>query len=521
MDNLSDLFRGELDSVTSMDSLQVTTDEFHLRHLSMPDVSNIELSKRVALLELENERLRIDLENVRIDLHARIAANQGLKGKIAELFVEMQTILRDKQKLQNTLTDTNSRLSAAEASAKWYQSQVHILMAGKKSLQVEIDTYQIILKQRQQTIADLNASYKKLSIEYTELIQQYQKEKQEMQSAMKDLQLRIQSIDTIQDTSDGNSTNSPIDISIVLEATEEELRNTRIELKTLEQCLLDNEMARMSMENTLSKQHVLIASMEENIQKCEMKKNETADLLRKTQFEIQKLRSENETLQTSLLASKREQNQVKDAISHLRIQLTKMIAQYKLLRSKNAESEEKLSNMQDLVSENKRLRTLSHKTNSALLKKLREEKTKIKTIEQKLHCKQMNDQLNNMRNKTEHSLRECLKQVLSRNKDLQEQLKSVTRITDESIDEGYGDSNSISTSSLSLDIPSLSFMNSILLNNAVDVLTRSKDFALPMQEKLSALQSKMEIFRNQCHTLSQRKNLHSNIDNVISSRVST
>lgn len=522
MDNLSDSFRGELDSVTSTDSLQLITDEFHLRHLSTPDVSNIELSKRVALLELENERLRVDLENARIDLNARIAANQGLKGKITELFVEMQTVLRDKQKLQNTLTDTNSRLSAAETSAKWYQSQVHILMAGKKSLQVEIDTYQGILKQRQRAIADINASYKKLSIEYTELTQQYQKEKQEMQCVIKDLQLRIRSIDAVPDTSDGTSTASPTDVSMVLEATEDELRNTRGELKTLEQCLMSNEMARMSMENTLSKQRVLIASLEESIQNCETEKNETADLLRKTQFEIQKLRSENETLQTSLLTSKREQSQVEDAISHLRIQLTKMIAQYKLLKSKNVESEEKLSNMQDLASENKRLRTLSHKANSALLKKLREEKTKIKTLEQKLHCRQINSQLNDMRNKTEHSLRECLKQVLLRNKDLQEQLKSVTRINDESIDEGYGDSNSINTSSVSLDIPSsTSLLNSVLLNNAVDVLARSKNFALPMQEKLSVLRVKMETLRDQCDALSQRKHLHSSVNSIISPRDST
>lgn len=515
MDNLSDSFRGELDSVTSTDSLQLTTDEFHLRHLSTPDVSNIELSKRVALLELENERLRVDLENARIDLNARVAANQGLKNKITELFVEMQTVLRDKQKLQNTLTDTNSRLSAAEASAKWYQSQVHILMASKKSLQVEIDTYQGILKQRQRAIADINASYKKLNIEYTELVLQYQKEKQQMQSSIKDLQLRIQSIDTIQDTSEGNSTGgSPTDISMVLETTEDELRNTRTELKTLEQCLLSNEMARMSMENTLSKQRVLIASMEESIQKCETEKNETADLLRKTQFEIQKLRSENETLQTSLLMSKREQSQVENAISHLRIQLTKMIAQYKLLKSKNAESEEKLTNMQDLANENKRLKTLAHKANSTLLKKLREEKSKIKTLEKKLHCKQMNNQFNDMRNKTEHSLRECLKQALLRNKDLQEQLKSMTRITDESIDEGYGDSNSINASSISLNIPSSS-LNSVLLKNAVDVLARSKDFAMPMQEELNALRLKMERFRDQCDILNQRNDFHSNIDNVI------
>ncbi|XP_071629063.1 uncharacterized protein [Temnothorax longispinosus] len=519
MDNLSDSFRGELDSVTSTDSLQLITDEFHLRHLSTPDVSNIELSKRAALLELENERLRVDLENARIDLNARIAANQGLKGKVTELFVEMQTVLQDKQRLQNTLTDTNNRLSAAEASAKWYQSQLHILMASKKSLQVEIDTYQGILKQRQRAIADVNAGYKKLSAEYTELAQQYQREKQEMRNAMKDLQSHIRSINTAQDALDGNSTGSPTDMSMMLEATEDELRNTKAELKTLEQRLMGNEMARMSMENTLSKQRVLISSMEENMQKSETERNETADLLRKTQFEIQKLRSENETLQTSLLASKREQSQVEDAISHLRLQLTKMIAHYKLLKSKNAESEEKLSTMQDLANENKRLKTLSYKANSALFKKLREEKAKTRNLEQKFYCKQTNDQLGIM-NKTEHSLREYLKQVLSKNKDLQDQLKSITRVADESIDEGYGDSNSINTSSNSLDIPSPSPVNSVLLNNAVDVLARSKDFGSSMQKELNALRSKMEILRNQCDMLNEQKD-HSGVNDVTRPRDST
>lgn len=396
MDNLSDSFRGELDSVTSTDSLHLISDEFHLRHLSTPDVSNIELSKRVALLELENERLRVDLENVRIDLNARIASNQGLKGKITELFVEMQTVQQEKQKLRNNLTDTVNRLSAAETSAKWYQSQVHILMASKKSLQVEIETYQNILKQRQQAIADINASYKQLNTDYTDLAQQYQREKREMQGAINDLQSHVQSISAAQGMLDASPTGSPTsDVSMMLEATEDELRNTKAELKTLEQRLLGNEVAKMSTENALSKQRVLISSMEENMQKCETEKNETADLLRKTQFEIQKLRAENEILQTSLSDSKREQSQVEDAISHLRIQLSKMIAQYKLLKTKNAESEERLSAMQDLATENKRLKTMSHKANSALLKKLREEKAKMRSLEQKFYGKRMNGQLGN------------------------------------------------------------------------------------------------------------------------------
>lgn len=395
MDNLSDSFKGELDSVTSTDSLQLVTDEFCIRHLSTPDVSNIELSKRVALLELENERLRMDLENMRIELNARIAANEGLKGKITELYVEMQLVLQEKQKLQNTLTDVNNRLDASEASTKWYQSQVHGLQASKKTLQLEVDTYQGILQQRQQTIANINARYKQLNMDYTELLQKHQKEKQNLEYEVRTLKTQNHS-NSNSESVDMHITSSSPDVSTKLELTEDELRNTKAELKTLEKRLLGNEVSKTLMENTLTKQRLLITTMEENIQRCETEKNQTADSLRKTQLEIQKLHSENEALQTTLLSSKQEQSQIEDAIFQLRLQLTKMIAQYKLLKTKNTESEEKLNSMQDIINENKRLKTLSYEANSALIRKLRQEKRKVKHLENKLHGIQIKGHLTNM-----------------------------------------------------------------------------------------------------------------------------
>lgn len=395
MDNLSDSLKGELDSFTSTDSLQLITDEFRIRHLSTPDVSNIELSKRVALLELENERLRVDMENLRIELNARIAANEGLKGKITELYVEMQLVLQEKQKLQNTLTDTNNRLEAAEASAKWYQAQVHGLQANKKTLQVEIDTYQGILQQRQQTIVNINTKYKQLNMDYTELLQKHQKEKQDLEHEIQNLRTRKQS-NSITETLDNIPLFSPPDMSTKLELTEDELRDTKAELKTLEKRLLSNEVSKMLMENALTKQCTLITTMEENMQKCETEKNQTADTLRKTQLEIKKLKSENETLQTTLLSSKQEQSQIEDAIFQLRLQLTKMIAQYKLLKSKNVEAEVKLNSMQDVINENKRLKMLSYEANSTLIKKLRQEKSKVKSLENKLYGVQTKGHLGDM-----------------------------------------------------------------------------------------------------------------------------
>ncbi|XP_024228355.1 spindle pole body component 110-like isoform X3 [Bombus impatiens] len=385
---------------------------------------------------------------------------------------------------------------ASEASVKWYQSQVHGLQASKKTLQLEIDTYQGILQQRQQTIANINARYKQLNIDYTELLQKHRKEKQDLEYEVQNLKTQNQS-NSILESLDINTSSSP-DISTKLELTEDELRDTKAELKTLEKRLLGNEVSKTLMENALAKQRILITTMEENIQKCETEKNQTADTLRKTQLEIQKLKSENEALQTTLLSSKQEQSQIEDAIFQLRLQLTKMIAQYKLLKSKNIEAEEKLNSMQDVINENKRLKTLSYEANTALIRKLRQEKRKVKSLENKLHGIQIKGHLTTMKNKMEVSLHECLKQVLMRNKDLKDQLKALAKTSDESIDEGYGD-NSI-VSSVSIDIPSPKSISPVLLDAASNILLQCKDFYKPVQTELEQLKLKLNKLKEQYTT---------------------
>lgn len=194
MDAGSDLSRCELDSITSADSLQMITDEFRLQHLSTPDATNAELSKRVAALELDNERLRIDLENARLELNAKNAANQGLKNKIAEMYVEAQTSLQEKQKLHNTAKDAQCRFAAAENSTKWYQGQMHEIQAGKQTLQVEIDTYQSMLRQKHQTLVNMTAKWKQLNEDYLSIVQKHRKEKDALQAEIDALKMKDYSI---------------------------------------------------------------------------------------------------------------------------------------------------------------------------------------------------------------------------------------------------------------------------------------------------------------------------------------
>lgn len=82
--------------------------------------------------------------------------------------------------------------------------------------------------------------------------------------------------------------------------------------------------------------------------------------------------------------------------------------------------------------------------------------------------------------------------------DLKDQLKALTKNSDESIDEGYGD-NSIA-SSVSIDIPSPKSINPVLLDAVSNILLQSKDFCKPIQTELEHLKLKFNKLQQQCTT---------------------
>ncbi|XP_033226472.1 plasminogen-binding group A streptococcal M-like protein PAM [Belonocnema kinseyi] len=496
MDSFSDSSRCELDSVTSGDSLHQLNDEFRLR-LSTPDLSNIELSKRVASLELENERLRVDLATLRIELNSKSAANQGLKDKITELYVDAQSALQEKFKLENNLKDSANRLASAENSTKWYQEQLHGTQANEKILQIEIRTYKELLRQKQQSLAEVTLQSKQVNQEYADLVSKFKEEKGLLHNEISNLRLRIEEILDKRTENENGVSSVPIseftpDLSTKLEATEEELRETKSQLNLLEQRLSIAESAKLSMEKAFGKHCALISSMEDNMQMCETEKNKLAENLRESRFEAEKLRSENEAVQSSLMTSRQNQRQVEEAISQLQTQLAKMISQFKVVKARNSDLEEKVTLMQGALEESKRLKLLSFNANSSLLKKLKKEKRKVQRLEN-LISQNDDKRKKDEASKTEDSVKEYLKQALDENKELKEQLKSMTRISEESIDEGYADGTSLGLSST--NFPSPPALNPVLLTKITDVLSKSKHLMTPIQSGVNELQIKIEKFK--------------------------
>lgn len=382
MDSLSDTSRCEFDFLTSGGIL---SDELHPR-FSIPDLTNDELIKRVASLELENERFRIDLENLRIELNTKIAANQGLKDKITVLYVDSQSALQEKRKLENNFKNLEGRLVSSENSTKWYQNQLYQVQASKKTLKIEVETYQEMLKQKQQLVADIISKCSQLNKDYENLVSKYKEEKDQLQNEINNHRLKTEK-ENFQEIV--LEVEQMPDLSTKLETTEEELRETKAQLCQLEQKLLSAEAEKNSMENAFAKQCSTISSMEDNIQRLEAEKNELEFNLRQSCFEVQKFKSDNDAAEMALNTSRQNQIQVESAISELQIQLSKMITQYKLIKTRNSDLEEKVTLMQEALNESKRLKLLSFNANSSLLKKLKKEKQRVKKFENLMHKKEV------------------------------------------------------------------------------------------------------------------------------------
>ncbi|XP_011499726.1 PREDICTED: spindle pole body protein pcp1-like [Ceratosolen solmsi marchali] len=488
MDAGLDSSKYELESITS-------TNEFRSNHLATPDETNIDLSKRIALLELDNEHLRIDLENLKIELNAKNAANQGLKNKIAELYIEACISMQEKQKLHNSAIDIQCHLAAAKNSLEWYQRQLHDAQANNKILQIEIDTYESMLKKKHQTLININAKWKQLNEDFLIFIQKHKNEKDILQAEITSLKINNNSIKTCRAVlSDLEESTVSIaihkSVSNKLESMEEELVVARTELRKLEQRLIGSEIEKASMECTFDKQQTLLSTVENSLQRCQNEKEEIAETACELRLQLQEMNSQSDIQQIHLMQIRQEREQVEDAIEKLRSQLTKMIVQYKLLKSRNVELEEKLNAVQAIYNENKRLKSLSYSANASLFRRLRQEKKKTNDLEIQLYQE---------RNK---------QRVLIN--DLKNQLK-FTKMSEDNLDEGYADGSISSFAVASLPSPNL--INPELLITINDILSKSENFWEPIQIELNKLYLKFENYKgekihqpNNCHNIPSLSN---------------
>ncbi|XP_014221558.1 early endosome antigen 1-like [Trichogramma pretiosum] len=481
----SDSSKADLDSIVSTDSLQSWMEEFRLQHdeaASSLEINaggdNCDVMQKLRSLELENERLGVELASCRLELDAKSAANRGLKAKISELHVQAQDSLQERQRLRNLAKDAECKLAAAENSTKWYQAQMHEAQARSNSLRIELDTYQSMLRQKHQTLVNVTAKWKQLNDDYLVVMQKHRAEKDQLQAEIDQLKTRKYSCCSC---APKTATSIPpllhAELSARLQRSEEELEEGRAELRALEQRLTGLEVERVSSEASLSEQRKLTSAAEERWRSSQAARVQLSEEVRELRLQLETSRSEAAVAQGALLAAQQDKEQVQGAIEQLQAQLTKMIAQHRLLRSRNADLEHKLTRLQGACDDSRRLRSLSYSANASLFKRLRQERRRASALRQLLLAAQPPRQR---------------ARSLSRQESKEQNPKCLASSEESSIDEGYVDNGSNLVHFPFVPMPSPKPLDPQLLGTINELLDRSKDFWQPVNSSLDKLRLKLE-----------------------------
>uniref|UniRef100_T1J9P7 Calcium binding and coiled-coil domain-containing protein n=1 Tax=Strigamia maritima TaxID=126957 RepID=T1J9P7_STRMM len=192
-------------------------------------------------LEECNARLRIDGEELRMELEAKEGAVRGLKSKIAELHVESQLATQAKIQAVNDQQLVKSEMDALQKSREWYRTQLHGVQESRNKMQQELLNLQgaIVAQKNEMEKQRNDNAMTKLSL--TEVQQRAVKEKET-------LMRHLESIKEDMLVREASFVKMEVAKGVVEEESIERLRGVREEKWKMNVCDLEEQVARLKVE---------------------------------------------------------------------------------------------------------------------------------------------------------------------------------------------------------------------------------------------------------------------------------
>ncbi|XP_022235968.1 golgin subfamily A member 3-like, partial [Limulus polyphemus] len=135
--------------------------------------------------ELERTKVKVNLEETKVDLESKDGAIDGLKKKIAELHVEVLTLLQGKVQLENEVKGVKGEMETLRKSKEWYQQQLNSVQENRNT------THQELIKVQAEVVSSNNLlEHKKVENRHLkqQLIETQQKAVREKEILMKHLE---------------------------------------------------------------------------------------------------------------------------------------------------------------------------------------------------------------------------------------------------------------------------------------------------------------------------------------------
>nr|CAD7198713.1 unnamed protein product [Timema douglasi] len=396
------------------------------------EVKNSEMERfRNDLKEVEtiNEKLRIELNELRVETDSKDGAIQGLKTKVADQHIELQALLQAKLKAENNLTSLKNEIESVRKSSHWYRDQLHACQTAKVKVQQELMSSQSNLVSHSHLVEKLKSEVANLQQACEDTHQRAVKEKETMMRRLEAIQADMVERETIilGQIRQEDSSETVVTISSKLKKIEEE-KQTHINASKLSVQDLEHQVAflykelstkdatigRIEVENAqimvrvttiqkmLNERELMYQNLENKCRNFETTLNGVEINLKEKEHLLHEAKNEKINLEVALSAAAREKIEVESAIETLREDFTHITKSYQVMKVELRNKEKHMSNLEI------QLRELTIEKDSLIsqleaLNKLKEEcremRYRIQSVEtlesQSEHLKVCNQELSN------------------------------------------------------------------------------------------------------------------------------
>ncbi|PSN50047.1 hypothetical protein C0J52_04207 [Blattella germanica] len=325
--------------------------------------------------EEANEKLRIELQELRVESESRDGAVQGLKAKISDQHVEFQSLLQAKLKAENNLAGLRNEVESARKSGHWYRDQLHACQAAKVKVQQELMTSQANAVSQGHLIEKLKVDVANMQQLVEETRHRAVREKDTLMRKLEVIQAdMLEREATIFSQVRNDSTTETINtIASKLKKMEEEKRNLsdtvlqemKDEIASLRNEVLGKEtaleaagaenarlMSRLAaLQKTMNDKEVNVQLLENKCKNIEVAHNHLAENLRSKDRCLLDLKNEKVAVEVALAAAEREKTEVDAATDKLREDFSRMTLSYQAMKSELREKDKYGRSLKEDVAE--------------------------------------------------------------------------------------------------------------------------------------------------------------------------
>lgn len=298
-------------------------------------------------VETENEKLRINLQELKIELESKNTVSQSLKNKITEQHIELQNQIQAKLKLNNFVAALSNEIESIKKSEKWYTEQLHTCQYSKNKIQQELMSTQsnLVLNTQKTDKLEAEVSYWKNTCEETRV--KAMKEKERLLKRMEIIEADLIERQAILECTENYETKNvaiqesitSVENKILCDEYKDEITNLNKVLE--EKDVLLNDLKKQSadflvrvttLQKMLNEKELSYQMLENTNSDLEMKCNHYNENIRMKENQLLELRNKIVTLEVALHAANKEKEEINDTIKIIREDFNKFMKSYNNLK---------------------------------------------------------------------------------------------------------------------------------------------------------------------------------------------